>query len=143
PAEHRLCIELVRSANTRGEGVRIKGHELAIAAAGARTGIHHPTQEASRVRVGSGWAETVHPRMEFAEGLLQVPSQTIVQRELASELPRILEKQCNRIAPEKNGLTVAGGDVVELTEQEAGPGGADAGSAGERLTVKRLRDFGA
>ena len=130
-AQHGLRIELVGQAKTRSDGVRVIRGEQTIAASRAVAGVNHRAEESVGRRIRRGRTETDHAVMEFIQRLLKIPAQTVVQGQLARDLPAILRIQSPRSPAIKQRLSVAGSNAVVLAEQETGPGAADAGSTWE------------
>src|SRR5262249_47663585 len=131
----------VGDAETRSDAIWIVRSEQAVAALRTIAGVNHRAGKPVRRRVRSGRTETDHAVMEFIQRLLKIPAETIVQGQLAGDLPAILRVQSPRSATVEKRLPVTRGNVVVLPQQETSPGAADAGSRRQHLPIEGLRGF--
>ena len=140
-AKHGLGRDLVGDADPRCDGVRIGVYQVAIAAARAGSLIEHRAEPAVGIGIGNVPVESAGAIPQFPHRRLQVVAQTVIEGQLAADLPGVLHEEAPRRAPVLRIDRVADGRAVVGAQQEAGEVVADAGTARKRLPVERLAGF--
>src|SRR5690606_35883129 len=107
-----LAVDLVSGAEARRERIRISVSKRAVAASGSLALIENGARQTSRVRVRHGGREHARAAVQFARRWLQVITETVVQRQLASDLPRILRKEAPGGPPVLRGLRIGDTRIV-------------------------------
>ena len=102
----------------RANGKRIGFAEAAVAASRPGAFVDHASQQPSRRRVRDRGTEHGPAVVYLGQAALVVPAHAVIERELAGDLPGILQIQPHGMFPELRVLFVPDGGVVDGAKQE-------------------------